>query len=440
MPTATPFTVHSIAFVRPRDPDALPLRDPVTDQLICLRPEWIRGTRNVPAAYLRGARPVVRVVFARAARAARGASAGRWRIGARGAGGPSVAMRDVRLRFDGHGHSAPVTFALAAPLKGAIGVARVSWAWSAVAPDGRRTTVATTRHTLLTTWKPAREAADWQNLTRPKDPPAWRGIRRWAYRPVVEWTCAWAAGRRTEKQICDAVIRQFHTARLRYAVNQHAVRGILLDHGGYCGGFYRLFQALVGAQGVFVHRRSFLVDWRTFDRDHARWCAIVVQSPGVNRRRPTDPASVFHDVNHAALHEPPIRHVRQHRYRFWGNPGGVFDGHCVDILQVGRRHYLYDISFFDRPIALDWTRLPPVNLSRSLPLDRVGNFRTAYLEKAVAFMLGSLTCGGRFYQSRHALAPDVPGGKPVARTENGISVKTSVISGRGRGITFYWGP
>lgn len=59
-----PLAVHSLHFDR-GDPgcDAIPLWDPVTDTRLGALPEWIRGRREEPIAYVRGARPSVRVTL-----------------------------------------------------------------------------------------------------------------------------------------------------------------------------------------------------------------------------------------------------------------------------------------------------------------------------------------------------------------------------------------
>ncbi|MGH3163748.1 MAG: hypothetical protein ACRDOC_17840, partial [Streptosporangiaceae bacterium] len=74
------------------------------------------------------------------------------------------------------------------------------------------------------------------------------------------------------------------------------VPSMLATGGGYCGGWYRMFQAMAGAQGVPVKRRAFLVNWQNESRGRQRWCALVVKHPGINRAVPVEGPSTFHDV------------------------------------------------------------------------------------------------------------------------------------------------
>lgn len=433
--------VRSVRFTTPRGSDALRLRDPKTNRLICLRPEWIRGERNVPAAFVRGTIPAFDVEFERTPGSARGELTGPLRIGAQDARGRTVVVpRRVYLRFDGHHRSQAVRFRLAAALPDAIGTSRAAWRWYAETDAGRRISLGRTSHTIYTTWEAPGDPSVWQNLKPPVDPAAWSGPQPWIYLPIVQWACAWAAGKKTEKAICDAIIARFHESGLKYAVGYHSVREVLLHGGGYCGGFYLLFQALAGSQGVPVERRSMLVDWRPMRGERAMWCAIVVTSPGTNLKRPAEGTSVFHDADRAPQQRQRVRRIKERRYRFWGSPDGHHDGHCLNFLQYRARWYLYDLSFFNHSVPLDWKRLPTVNLARSVDVARLGNFRTAYLESAVPFMLGSLDCDGRMYRTSVALVPETLGGPPMTHTDNGLSARTRAIPDRGRAITFYWGP
>ena len=41
-------------------------------------------------------------------------------------------------------------------------------------------------------------------------------LATWVYKPLMEWTCQWAAGEDDEKAICDAIIRNIGSSGLRY--------------------------------------------------------------------------------------------------------------------------------------------------------------------------------------------------------------------------------
>ena len=59
-----PFALQSVAFAFPANPGAIPLRDPASLAFLGDQPEWNAAGRSVPAAFVRGTRPSVRVVFA----------------------------------------------------------------------------------------------------------------------------------------------------------------------------------------------------------------------------------------------------------------------------------------------------------------------------------------------------------------------------------------
>jgi hypothetical protein len=200
-----------------------------------------------------------------------------------------------------------------------------------------------------------------------------------------------------------------------------------------------MFQGLAAAQGVAVERRSYSVDWRVLEPTEAMWCAIVVESPGINRTEPVEGASAFHDADHGYRGNVPIEDVTQRRYRFWGEPGGIHDGHCINFLEAEGRWYLYDVSFFDHGIELERFELPPTD-HRRIEIGTQGTLRSAYFDQAVSFMLGSLEADGKFFQCMHgAPGPGEPPHKPCPPV-NGLSVRTPTIPDGGPGITFLWGP
>ena len=61
---------------------------------------------------------------------------------------------------------------------------------------------------------------------------------------------------------------------LRYGVSERRVRQMLIRGGGMCGGWYLMFQQMAHIHGVFVHRRCFLVHWRTLPNGEESWCAL----------------------------------------------------------------------------------------------------------------------------------------------------------------------
>jgi hypothetical protein len=431
-----PFTIHSIGFAHSTSPHAIPLCRPETNGFIT-SPEWVKGAPAEPVAYVRGSKPTIRVVFRRMGRRTSGMPV-LITIGATCRDGPGVKPRIVRLRFNAKGLTGPLQFSLDSRLPTTIGELRLRWEWHVLKGDSGSSFIARTDHEILLAWKRPVEAVHWHSHTELAAARPGVLARRWVYTPIMRWVCRWAAGQNDAKAICDAIIANASRSKLKYAVPAWTVRLMLKSGGGYCGGWYRMFQAMAGSQGVRVERRTFLVDWPAVDTPQLRWCAIVVENPGINRELPQDPASKFHDANTHPLARCRVRNVHQRRYRFWGSPGKQADGHCINFLLHEGRYYLYDACFFTRAIHLRNFRLPPTSVAKPLPVARLGSFKRDYLDRAVDHMLGSVKAGGNFYRCI-VPNPAVPGFQHH-RVHNGLTVRTELIATSERGLAFYWRP
>ncbi len=430
-----PFTIRSIGFAFAGNPGLIPLRDPATQRFLGDPPEWDAAAPDQakPAGFVRGSRPQVQVWFGRDPTT--GPVPGTcWRIGARGSEGPGIAEQELTLEFDATGRSGPHRFTLDAPLPPRIGVCRPAWSWYAASPGGDAS-LAITRHEFLLAWRPPIAPAVWATLQEPRDGPPDDPAAAWTWLPILRWTSEWAADQDDEERICDAIFAGLPSSGLRYAVAAWNVLAMLQKGGGYCGGWFRLFQAMAGAHGITLDRRFMAVDWREESDQQARWCAIVVEAPGLNRNEPEEDASAFHDCDERPLGTSPVRTRHQRRYRFWGSPGKVFDGHCLNFLRSRGRWILYDPSFLIRAELTGFT-LPPSDRSRRVPVEALGDFKEQYLDRAMRFMLGSLHHGHRLYRTIHPdpNAPDFHAG----RTRNGLTVETALIEKRDAVITFYW--
>jgi hypothetical protein len=409
-----PFAVHSIHFAFPGSA-AIRLKDPATDEEVGHTPEWCaQPPRDELAAYVRDTRASIQVVF-------RGdpAADGTYAVGADGF--PiQVEERQVNLTFDpAMGLSNSVVLRLRNRVPNRIGLHLTRFDWFVRSPASSPLCLlgGTTSHRICTTWK------------RMQPHPADR-LEEWVYKQVAEWTCEWAAGLDDEKAICDAILGNLPRCGLRYGIDQWHVREMLLGGGGWCGGWYHLFQQMAHCQGVFVHCRCFLVDWREQTNGEVLWCALVVREGGLNQPQPTHPPSEFHDNDtEFPITTPVLLTTRNEaRYRFWGRPGDYQDGHCINFLEHRGRLYLYDASFCIGPIEID-APLPPDDYS-VLGGVQLSSFKAGYLDRAVAYMLGTLYNGSTLHRSDHL------------RQTNGMSVRTDLIPTvvRGNpGLTFYWG-
>jgi hypothetical protein len=239
--TGAALSIRSVHFAHPGSRDAIVMREPATDAPLGEEPEWIAGERREPAAYVRGTRPAIAVVFAAAA----GSAPLDATIGAAGEG-IGVTPKQVSLRFDAKGVSAPVVFEFSAPLPDQIGTAHLTWAWFIRVPSGMspRHDRARGVHHLK-----APLAATWALPVYGCSSLAPVPVKNWTYAPLVAWTCEWAAGADTPKAICDAIIANAARAGLHYYVSAWDVRTMLVQGGGMCGGWYKLFQGLAAVQG-----------------------------------------------------------------------------------------------------------------------------------------------------------------------------------------------
>jgi hypothetical protein len=421
LPPTAPFHVYSVHFDFPGS-HAIRLKDPLTDDFIGTSPEWVAATRNELAAYVRAARLEMRVVF----RGVPGAGA-TYTVGADGT--PfQVVEQQVKLVFDAvTGFSTPVVFGASIDLPDQIGIHPTNLDWyvrehPAPAPCPL---AGTSTHRIATSWRPLSTA-----------PAPEAGLPNWVYRPLMEWTCQWAAGKNDEKAICDAIIKNVGASGLRYGIPSRDVRQMLQNNGGMCGVWYQAFQQMAHCQGVFVHRRRFLVDWRQLTNGEEHWCAIVIRDGGLNQAEPTHDPSTFHD-NDAGFPIPagtnvPITMRTERRYRFWGLPNFHYDGHCVNFLQYDGRLYLYDACFAVGPTEIN-ARLPENNVNVAQGGANLAPFKAAYFDAAIDYMLGSIRNGRDFLQSFRV--PNFP-------YVNGMTVRTAHIPhvvGGNDGLTFRWG-
>src|SRR5205814_2202192 len=84
----------------------------------------------------------------------------------------------------------------------------------------------TSTHTIATSWRPF------------VAPPAGEaGLPPWVYRPLMEWTCQWAAGLDDEFAICNAIIANMGSSGLRYGIfgvyDGHCINFLVYDGGLY---------------------------------------------------------------------------------------------------------------------------------------------------------------------------------------------------------------
>jgi hypothetical protein len=402
------------------------------------RPEWLKNTRNFPAAYVKGTTVKVKVVFFK-----QDSSGGKYKMGAHG-NLLDIREQEVLLEFSENsgsrgGISEPVEFEFDGPLPDRIGVhdIKLNWYFSPHHGDGfseKRFAMGETRHTLCTTWKRPQVVED--------------ELDGRVYTVIMEWTSQWAAGKSNEKEICDAIIGNLYSTGLQYGVGGWEVRGMLLGGGGWCGGWASLFQAMANSQGVYVHYYFFGLEWRTNflgRENHTAWCALVNTDGGVNQASPTDPPAEYYDNTTQfpipGKEEVPIETTAETRYRFFSQPGSCWDGHCINFLEYENKLYLYDPSFGTGPFRLDM-KLPESNPVKAVGGEELASFKANYLDKAFKYLLGSSYNGKTIHET---VAYDHQG-QSLLVPRNGMTVETKlipdVIEGENGekipGITLYW--
>lgn len=392
--------VDSLRFVFPGS-KAIPLRDPASDKVY-----------DDTAAFVRRATIQVQVVFRND-----GAS-GTFKLRAVGSPG---GMQEQKVSIPKNGLSSPVTFTANFSLINQISTVALKLTWQVYISDKSSywDDFQKTSHTIYTTW---------QAFT----PDPGKNLFDWVYLPLIQWTCAWAAGADNEKAICDAIIKNLYRSGLKYGPGGATIRDLLLAGQAMCGTWSLMFQYMAYCQGVTVHRRCFLVDWRDVTpAPSVQWNAIVCTAPGLNQTTvpPPNGPMVYHDNDTAfpISSTVAIQNRIATRWRFWGTPGGFLDGHCIDFLVFGGALYLYDPSFGTGPFNLGGMPLPPDNFS-ILGGNQLAIFKANYLNTAVPYMMGSLANGSTFYET-------------IPATQNGMTVKTAVIPdvvGSFPEITFYW--
>lgn len=414
-PEPAPFEVHSIQFCFDSS-NAIKLKDHVTNDFIYLDPEWIKNTRNEPAAYVRGTKAKIKVVFKQTA-AYTNENYAIWAIGNHG----GLKKQYITPTFNTTGLSKPIFFDLMWPLPYEIGKHTVTFEWFArkTAKPSTSIPIDSTKHTICTTWK--------EMVPNPGE-----SLQNWVYKQPMLWTSEWAAGQDNEKAICDAIIKNLHLSGLKYGIGGWTVLEILKNGGGMCGGWYETFQHFTHCQGVFVHRRAYIVDQRALPNNEIKWNSIVIKAGGLNQSKPTWPPTQFNDVDSGYPITPSTNYktVTEKRYIF---PSACIDhdGHCINFLVYNGELYLYDPSFGTGPFKIEPftgadAPLPPKDYSIIGGME-LASFKKEYLDKAVDYMRGSLKDGSGTLKK----CPDA------------LTIKTSIIpnlTGSFQEITFKWEP
>jgi hypothetical protein len=172
-PPKPPFEIYSIQFNYDGSP-AIKLKDHVAGAPVTL-PEYVKGVRNGPAAYVAGTLPHIKVVLKKLP----GYVSGAYTIGATGSLG-GLRRKTVTPAFSSSGLSGPIDFELMWPLPSSVGRPDVTLDWYARNSPGPSIPVAvgSASHRLYLV------------LAKPTQP--WVTETPWV--EALKLACGWAAG------------------------------------------------------------------------------------------------------------------------------------------------------------------------------------------------------------------------------------------------------
>ncbi|MCP3140873.1 hypothetical protein [Pyxidicoccus xibeiensis] len=384
-------SVYSLHFDRAgSERGAIPLWDPVTDARLGTQPEWIRGHRSEPVAYVRGAVPSVEVTLL-----ANHFVPEAFELSAYGDGcggrvrwlGPHPVKLERKAGWTTLPE--PVCFSRALPNQVGTHALELQWyaEWTDARGEARQLFLGDSRHEVFTTGAPLKDGL-------PGGPPVG------TYAPLVRWSSRWCAGLESRKDVCDAILRGLPETQLRYGLPAWTVRHMLVAGGGMCGGWYQLFQQLANCQGVAVERRTLhLNPTRNEKTGEVRWNALVAVAPGINQvelSRHTRFLGRYHDcIRYPFAPDEPVELLSRQDARYCFE-AGMNDGHSLNFLEDGGRLYLYDPSFLTEAIALDMA-LPEAD-GQLLTLGPESPFRRDYLHRVMPYVMGALRANGRHWE------------------------------------------
>ena len=184
-----PFVVHSIRFNYDKGP-AIRLKDHVSGAPVPL-PEFVKGVRNRPAAYMGGTLPHVKVVLKKLA----GFVGGAYAIGATGSLG-GVRRKTVTPVFGPSGLSLPIDFELMWPLPHGVGKpdVRLDWYARKSATPSVPVLIGSASHRLYLV------------AAKPTEP--WVTETPWV--AALDVACGWADGATTADDVAGRVTERYY--------------------------------------------------------------------------------------------------------------------------------------------------------------------------------------------------------------------------------------
>ncbi|MEK7408690.1 MAG: YncE family protein [Acidobacteriota bacterium] len=227
-PPKPPFEIYSIRFNYDKSP-AIKLKDHVAGAPVPL-PEYVKGVRNGPAAYVAATLPHIKVVLKKLS----GYVSGAYEIGATGSLG-GVRRKTVTPVFQPSGLSTPIDFELMWPLPGTVGKPDVTLDWYARKSPGPSipVLVGSASHRIYLV------------LAKPTEP--WVTETPWV--DALKLGCGWAAGAANLDAAATAITERYYNSG---KVSYDTVQGMTVYQFNNYAGFFlsEMIERLNGGVGL----------------------------------------------------------------------------------------------------------------------------------------------------------------------------------------------
>jgi len=335
-------------------------------------PHWHVSGRTVPAVFARASSIRVRVRVE-----SEKPTTGAVHLSAKG---PLFQIPETPIQFSGK-TSVEVILPTSGPLPNRVQANAFGLTWSARHPGGDVFAVGMSQHMIYTTY---RRPIVFSRLLK----------------PLVEWSTRFAEGLSDDKEICDALIRTLSKTGLRYGGINGTAAEVVRNKGGMCGSMSHFFCHYCGTQGVNVSSYGFTLNPVLNDSDdlEVKWVRMQFSAPGLNNPPRTGRAGLVLQAD--TVYPMP---------RFFGDDSPDDDvtsrspvpyswefttgeGHVINFLKYGNKHYLYDPSFGLGPVAGVYGESINEGVMRPSSLRA---FRTGYFDSLVDHIRGRIFCRGK---------------------------------------------
>jgi PKD repeat protein len=240
-------------------------------------------------------------------------------------------------------------------------------------------------------------------ILRTAGPPKWvdygsDGItEKYLYTALAEWSCTWAAGGTSAKDVADGCFLHLEETGLKYGVRAWFTADMFNEGGGFCDGWNDFFDHLVTVQGFATDKRTYLLYPLSGTGSETKWESIIIKSPGINRTSPAGTSSNYYCVEsgypvpYFASIYSSSDDIDYYSMQTWWKFGSTAhpDGHCINFVAHNGEVYFYDASF--RPA---FGPTPRAGTFASVPSacymtgSALAGFKTIYYNSAIDYHRG----------------------------------------------------